>query len=567
MSERKSAKTTAASNPGQAHLPPATPTVQDESAHIDKLVSLTYDSNPDVRRRAALELSKIDDPRAVFALLELGADKDPTVQDLARSSLNNFKGEEKETLVSLEKIFEARQEGRPPTEDMAMAKQKLMPSLERLFSKNKAVRDRMLPSIEKLFSWIPAGPGASASSASRPSASSEYSSAQNPSQSAAPASAQLSSNAPSLHSRPPTSRQGFQDVATAHLSDEQKELAQAQDDASLRQSNQHSASSHQTHQQSNPHQTQIRPSPLGEDEDDDDSNDAVPASVPIEHSSARDPLAGVESIRSQSRHVLEQAEEDVGVPAHLRSADELRRMRTGQQAGYANPVGQSDSSQPRPRPSLSASSPSMQQRMEEATNFPVPEYLQPKAPSPTSVIPSMMDEEKAEEFLPEEGVRMPKHALYYYKLAYAIALTPGIKASEVKKEKERIIKESKQDIELAFKLAVERTTQEGIESLSGLKPGMKKLSTLPLEVLDNMVVSVPHGKKLLAYNRLLLSDGKHQLPLYVPPPRADGIKPGDLLSLRDAFVDYWVKANPAPGGQPGELVLMLGKNGQLIVTK
>jgi len=208
----------------------------------------------------------------------------------------------------------------------------------------------------------------------------------------------------------------------------------------------------------------------------------------------------------------------------------------------------------------------MQQRMDEATNFPVPEYLQPKALSPTSAIPSMT-EEPVEEVEMEEGVRMPKHALYYYKLAYAIAMTPGIKASEVKKEKERLIKESKADIELAFKIAMERTATEGIENLSGLKPGMKKLSTLPLEVLDNVVMSVPHGKKLLAYNRILLSDGKHQMPLYVQPPRADGIRSGDLLSLRDACVDYWIKSNPAPGATPGELVLLLGKNGQLIVTK
>lgn len=537
MSERKSAKTSAANNPNQAHLPAPAPTPQDESAHIDKLVSLTYDSNPDVRRRAALELSKIDDPRAVFALLELGADKDSSIQELARSSLNNFKGEEKETLVSLEKIFEARQEGRPPPEDMAAAKQKLMPSLERLFSKNKAVRDRMLPSIEKLFSWIPSNSSGMASASS---------SAQNISQSAASHAADLPSS-PSIYppsSRSSTSRQGFQDVATAHISEEEKANERA---AEAREN----ARSFET--------ATIRGSPAGEDDDNsDDSSDAVPASVPIEHAPSRDPLAGVEHIRSHSKHVLEQAEADVGVPAHLRSPDELRRMRSG--AG-AEP-GSS-----RSQHSISPSSPSMQQRMEEATNFPVPEYLQPKAPSPTAALPSMMDEEKQEEFLPEEGVRMPKHALYYYKLAYAIAMTPGIKASEVKKEKERLIKESKQDIELAFKLAVERTTQEGIESLSGLKPGMKKLSTLPLEVLDNMVVSVPHGKKLLAYNRILLSDGKHQLPLYVQPPRADGIKPGDLLSLRDAFVDYWVKQNPAPGGQPGELVLMLGKNGQMIVTK
>ncbi len=519
MSERKSAKTAAANNPSQAHLSPPPSSPQDESAHIDKLVSLTYDSNPDVRRRAALELSKIDDPRAVFALLELGADKDPSVQDLARSSLNSFKGEEKETLISLEKIFEARQEGRVPSEDMLAAKQKLMPSLEKyFFSKHKGVREKLMPSLEKIFSWMP-----------------PESKGGSPQISAAPAQ-QIPPLPPisSSKSHSHTSRQGFVDVATAHLSEEEKEDARSEEAASMR------------------GQMPMRASPSGEDDDaSDESSDAVPASVPMEHTPARDPLAGVDSIRSHSKRVLEQAEADVGVPAHLRSAEDLRRMRSG---GAANQ-------------SISPSSPAMQQRMEEATNFPVPEYLQPKAPSPTAAIPSMVDEEKVEEVLSDEGVRMPRHALYYYKLAYAIAMTPGIKASEVKKEKERLIKDSKQDIELAFKLAMERTATEGIESLSGLKPGMKKLSTLPLEVLDNMVVSVPHGKRLLAYNRLLLSDGKHQLPLYVPPPRADGIKPGDLLSLRDAFVDYWVKQNPAPGGQPGELVLMLGKNGQLIVTK
>lgn len=515
MSEKKGAKAGAAAAPGQSHLPPTPTPVQDESARIDKLVSLTYDSNPEVRHRAAKELAIIDDPRAVFALLELGADKDPAVQELARSSLDHFKGEEKETLISLEKIFEARQEGKPISEDMVAVKQKLMPSLEKyFFSKNKAVRDRLMPSLEKFFNWTP--------SATSVNAGHE--------QSHAPA--QPSQSTPAS-STPHSHRSSFEQVATAHLSDEE-------------------ANPRVVVQPIEPEHSSIN------DEDNDEGPSmSVPASVPIAHPS-RDPLSGVENIRSH-KSLLEQAEADVGVPAHLRSSHELHRLRKGEsQQGHIASGSQQAASQ--------FSSSSMQQRMDEATNFPVPEYLQPKAPSPTSAIPSMT-EEKVEEVEMEEGVRMPKHALYYYKLAYAIAMTPGIKASEVKKEKERLVKESKQDIELAFKLALERTATEGIESLSGLKPGMKKLSTLPLEVLDNVVVSVPHGKKLLAYNRILLSDGKHQLPLYVPPPRADGIRSGDLLSLRDAFVDYWIKSNPTPGSSPGELVLMLGKNGQLIVNK
>lgn len=561
MSERKGSKGAVASA-GQAHLPAPPTSAQDESARIDKLVSLTYDSNSEVRRQAAQALAKIDDPRAVFALLELGADKDPAVQDLARSSLDHFKGEEKETLVSLEKIFEARQEGKPPPQDIAEARQKLMPSLERLFSKNKAARDRLMPSIEKLFSWMPnpsagghpAGPASSAPASNAPAAYATTRSLQPPA---------------STHASSPTSRASFEQVATAHLTEEEKEKAsaeRAEASASMRAPapSAYSGSSDAG----------------GDGDEDDDASDALPASVPISQHS--DPLASVQSIRPSAKSALEQAEADVGVPAHLRSSDDLRRMRGG--AGYSSQARAFESdaplSGPRPGAGLSggafasgqrshpsSSSSSMQARMEEATNFPVPEYLQPKAPSPTSAIPAMMEEAAPEPMLEEEGVKMPRHALYYYKLAYAISMTPGIKASEVKKERERLIKEAKADIELAFELALKRTQAEGIESLSGLKPGMKKLSTLPLEVLDNVVVSVPHGKKLLAYNRLLLSDSKHQMPLYVPPPRADGIRCGDLLSLRDAYVDYWVKSNPAPGGSPGELVLMLGKNGQLIVTK
>jgi hypothetical protein len=69
-------------------------------------------------------------------------------------------------------------------------------------------------------------------------------------------------------------------------------------------------------------------------------------------------------------------------------------------------------------------------------------------------------------------------------------------------------------------------------------------------------------------SRILLSDGKTSVPLYVPPERAQGIKTGDLISLRSAIADYQIK-NPdaASDAEKGELVLKLSKNGQMMITK
>lgn len=58
-----------------------------DKGKLEKLISLTYDSNPEVRKRAALELAKIDDPAATLALLELSHDKVGEVAQVAQKLL------------------------------------------------------------------------------------------------------------------------------------------------------------------------------------------------------------------------------------------------------------------------------------------------------------------------------------------------------------------------------------------------------------------------------------------------------------------------------------------------
>lgn len=130
-----------------------------ERMPVDKLVSLTYDSSPKVRAKAALALERVDDPRAVFALLELTADKEKEVNKTAREILDRVKGRYNDALVSLEKLFAetVKAAEKEEEQDYSEIKKKLMPSLEKLFSrvdkkKAKRIREKLMPSLEKLFS-------------------------------------------------------------------------------------------------------------------------------------------------------------------------------------------------------------------------------------------------------------------------------------------------------------------------------------------------------------------------------------------------------------------------------
>ena len=80
---------------------------EDKPDSTDSLVAKAFDSDPKVRLKVAQELAKIDDPRAVFALIELSSDKEEAVKVAAQKSLGSFK-EEAETIVSLEKMLAER---------------------------------------------------------------------------------------------------------------------------------------------------------------------------------------------------------------------------------------------------------------------------------------------------------------------------------------------------------------------------------------------------------------------------------------------------------------------------
>lgn len=133
----------------------------DKPDPIDKLVSQTFDSDPKIRLQTAEELGMIDDPRAIFALIELSSDKDEAVKEAAQHSLSNFK-DEKEEIVSLGKLLSERKEVRQqPAETAApVVRQSMMPTIERLFShyepkKRESVRRKLLPSLQKMFGFKP----------------------------------------------------------------------------------------------------------------------------------------------------------------------------------------------------------------------------------------------------------------------------------------------------------------------------------------------------------------------------------------------------------------------------
>ncbi|MCX8195092.1 MAG: HEAT repeat domain-containing protein [Candidatus Micrarchaeota archaeon] len=129
--------------------------VEEKPDAIDRLVAQAFDSDPKVRLKVAEELGKSDDPRAIFALIELSSDKEEAVKEAALRSLDKFKKEEGEAIVSLEKLFAERRETKKP-EEVPQVQQKMLPTIEKLFShydpkKRESVKRKLLPSLEKLF--------------------------------------------------------------------------------------------------------------------------------------------------------------------------------------------------------------------------------------------------------------------------------------------------------------------------------------------------------------------------------------------------------------------------------
>ncbi len=143
----------------------------EQAAKINKLVSLTFDESPAVRKRAACALAEVDDPAAMFALVELSYDKDPSVRVVAQGLMDKKKQTEPE-LMSFAAIFSNGEEEKkdgdsvepiqsdPSPENTARevaAKERVLRPITQIFErhlgKEKAemVKSKMMPSIEKVY--------------------------------------------------------------------------------------------------------------------------------------------------------------------------------------------------------------------------------------------------------------------------------------------------------------------------------------------------------------------------------------------------------------------------------
>ncbi len=131
------------------------------SQNLSKLVSLTFDENPEVRIKAAESLSALDDPAALFALVELSYDKEPKVREKAHDILEEKKKKE-EDVMSFAEIF-SRGNGKEEKETKKKEpqpkdkKEKILSPISRIFEKSlgkekaEKVKQKMMPSIEKLY--------------------------------------------------------------------------------------------------------------------------------------------------------------------------------------------------------------------------------------------------------------------------------------------------------------------------------------------------------------------------------------------------------------------------------
>lgn len=129
------------------------------TANINKLVSLTFDEKPEVRKRAAKSLGELSDPAAVFALVELSYDKDPSVRVVAQQYLEKKKQTEPE-LMSFAKIFSSENEKAKDVsqeEVPSEVKEKMLKPITQIFEKRlgkeraEMARSKMMPTIEKIY--------------------------------------------------------------------------------------------------------------------------------------------------------------------------------------------------------------------------------------------------------------------------------------------------------------------------------------------------------------------------------------------------------------------------------
>jgi hypothetical protein len=134
---------------------------------LHELISLTFDSDPHVRKQAAVELAKYDAPGAMFALVELSYDKDKGVRETVSKLLEELKANNSEPeLMSFAEVFSKGKNGEKKKEHEITeegerggesTKEKMLRPIEMLFEKKlgkekaEEIKKRMMPTIEKMY--------------------------------------------------------------------------------------------------------------------------------------------------------------------------------------------------------------------------------------------------------------------------------------------------------------------------------------------------------------------------------------------------------------------------------
>jgi hypothetical protein len=130
----------------------------DANTNINRIVSLTFDENPKIRKDAAHALATLDDPAAVFALMELSYDKDIGVKKLAQDLLEKKKSSSREVLSFAEMFSKgSADEQKRDTAITPENKERMLAPITNLFEKKlgkeraTAVKNKMMPAIEKVY--------------------------------------------------------------------------------------------------------------------------------------------------------------------------------------------------------------------------------------------------------------------------------------------------------------------------------------------------------------------------------------------------------------------------------
>lgn len=130
-----------------------------DRAELHRLVSLTFDERPSVRKEAAQMLANIDDPAAIFALIELSYDRDIEVKTRAQDLLQKKKSAEQD-ILSFAEIFSPKEKQQVAQERLLNIEQRrervlspITKLFEKRFGKGRAdiLKSRMMPTIEKIY--------------------------------------------------------------------------------------------------------------------------------------------------------------------------------------------------------------------------------------------------------------------------------------------------------------------------------------------------------------------------------------------------------------------------------